>query len=81
MMWTRLHCYESRLLDMFVMDLDRHEVQWNWGAYDNGKGKTFYPIPKDRDQAFYISGGLLPGYCHSQVMVAPQLEGFKAKAH
>ncbi|HNF46724.1 MAG TPA: hypothetical protein PK695_08010, partial [Chitinophagaceae bacterium] len=50
-----------RILDMFVMDLDRHEGQWNWGAYENGKGKTYYPIAKDRDQAFYINQGLLPG--------------------
>ena len=38
-------CIRDR--DMFVMDLDRHEDQWNWGAWDNGKGKTFYPIAKD----------------------------------
>ena len=51
-----------RILDMFVMDLDRHEDQWSWGAWDNGKGKTFYPVAKDRDQAFYINQGLLPWF-------------------
>ncbi|HUR65096.1 MAG TPA: hypothetical protein VMZ03_01995 [Chitinophagaceae bacterium] len=68
-----------RILDMFVMDLDRHEDQWNWGATDNGKGKTFYPIAKDRDQAFYINRGLLPGFVKGRSLV-PQLEGFKPKA-
>lgn len=68
-----------RILDMFVMDLDRHEDQWNWGAWDNGKGKTFYPIAKDRDQAFYINQGILPGIVKSRSLV-PQLEGFKPKA-
>lgn len=68
-----------RILDMFVMDLDRHEDQWNWGAWDNGKGKTYYPIAKDRDQAFYINQGTLPGFIKGRSLV-PQLEGFKPKA-
>jgi hypothetical protein len=71
----------ARILDMFVMDLDRHEGQWNWGATDNanGKGKTYFPIPKDRDQAFYINQGLLPGFVKGRSLV-PQLEGFKPAA-
>lgn len=69
-----------RILDMYVMDLDRHEGQWTWGSYDNGKGKTFYPIAKDRDQAFYINQGILPGIVKGKSLV-PQLEGFKAKTH
>ncbi len=68
-----------RILDMFVMDLDRHEDQWSWGAYDNGKGKTYYPLAKDRDQAFYTNQGLLPGFVKGRSLV-PQLEGFKPKA-
>ena len=68
-----------RILDMFVMDLDRHEDQWTWGAYDYGKGKMFYPIAKDRDQAFYINQGFLPGLIKGRSLV-PQLEGFKPQA-
>lgn len=68
-----------RILDMFVMDLDRHEDQWAWGAWDNGKGKTFYPIAKDRDQAFYTNQGTIPGFIKGKSLV-PQLEGFKPKA-
>jgi hypothetical protein len=67
----------ARLLDMFVMDFDRHEDQWQWGAIDNANGgKTFFPIPRDRDQAFYTNQGLLPGFVKKKSMV-PQLEGFK----
>ncbi len=67
-----------RILDMFIMDFDRHEGQWTWGAYDNenGKGNTYYPIAKDRDQAFYINRGLIPGILKSRSLV-PQLEGLK----
>jgi hypothetical protein len=68
-----------RILDMFVMDLDRHEDQWAWGAYDNGKGKTYYPVAKDRDQAFYTNQGVLPGIIKWPWLV-PQLQGFRAKA-
>lgn len=71
----------ARILDMFVMDLDRHEGQWNWGATENAneKGKTYFPIPKDRDQAFYINDGVLPGFAKGRSLV-PQLEGFKPAA-
>ncbi|MBC7948527.1 MAG: BamA/TamA family outer membrane protein [Chitinophagaceae bacterium] len=69
----------ARILDMFVMDLDRHEGQWEWGVRDLGKGKQFFAIPKDRDQAFYINQGVLPHIAQWPWLV-PQLEGFKAKA-
>lgn len=77
----QLALLKIRVLDMFVMDLDRHEDQWIWGAYDspNGKGKIFYPIAKDRDQAFYINQGILPGLIKGRSLV-PQLEGFKPAA-
>jgi hypothetical protein len=71
---------KARILDMFVMDLDRHEDQWIWGSYDNGKGKTYFPIAKDRDQAFYTNQGLLPGIVKWPWLV-PQLEGIKPEAH
>jgi len=69
----------ARILDMFIMDLDRHEDQWQWGAIDKDKGKTYFPIPRDRDQAFFINVGLIPGVVRAPWIV-PQLEGFKSKA-
>lgn len=70
----------ARILDMYVMDLDRHEDQWQWGARDNSKGgKTYFPIPRDRDQAFYTNQGILPRFASKKAYV-PQLEGFKPKA-
>jgi hypothetical protein len=64
---------------MFVKDLDRHEDQWEWGAIEKEKGKHFYPIPKDRDQAFYTNQGLLPHIAQWPWLV-PQLEGLKARS-
>lgn len=69
----------ARIFDMFVMDLDRHEGQWEWGKADKEKGNLYYPIPKDRDQAFYINQGVLPHIAQWPWLV-PQLEGFKTKA-
>ncbi|MEI9947022.1 MAG: BamA/TamA family outer membrane protein [Chitinophagaceae bacterium] len=69
----------ARLLDMFVMDFDRHEDQWRWAVTDNGKGKTFYPIPRDRDQPFFVSKGLLPSVARKP-WISPQVQGFRAKA-
>ncbi|MBL0131059.1 MAG: metallophosphoesterase [Chitinophagaceae bacterium] len=43
----------ARLLDIVTGDFDRHLDQWRWGTSDTGKGKIFYPIPRDRDQAFF----------------------------
>ena len=70
---------QARLLDMFVMDFDRHEDQWRWEADDNGKGKTFSPVPRDRDQPFFINQGLIPRFAGSD-WVSPQLQGFRSKA-
>lgn len=71
---------KARLLDNYVMDLDRHEGQWLWATRDTGKGKIYYPIPKDRDQVFYINQGLLPRFIRKPWFV-PELQGFKAKAY
>ena len=68
----------ARILDMYVMDFDRHEGQWEWGAVDKEKGKQFFPIPKDRDQAFYINEGVLP-HIVQWAWLVPQLEGLKPK--
>ena len=42
---NQLGLLRARILDMFVMDLDRHEDQWQWGAIDKDKGKLYFAIP------------------------------------
>ena len=41
----------ARLLDMLIGDWDRHDDQWRWVAFEEGK-HDFKAIPRDRDQAF-----------------------------
>lgn len=48
----------ARLLDMWISDWDRHQDNWKWLGYDNGKGYTYTPFPKDRDKAFSLFQGL-----------------------
>ena len=49
----------SRLFDMFIGDWGRHEDQWRWGVFKDGKRETYKPIPRDRDQAYSKFGGML----------------------
>jgi hypothetical protein len=69
----------ARLLDMFVMDFDRHEDQWRWEETDDGKEKMLAPVPRDRDQVFFINQGVLP-YIAGSPWALPQVQGFRAKA-
>lgn len=70
---------KARLLDMFIMDFDRHEDQWRWGTNDTGDRKTYYPIPRDRDQAFFINNGFIPKQV-SKPYRLPKFQGFRPKA-
>lgn len=67
----------ARLLDMLIGDWDRHFDQWKWGTRDTGKGKVYYAVPKDRDQAFFNSDGLLIKGISAHLF--RYLKGFSAK--
>ncbi len=63
----------ARLLDVFVGDWDRHQLQWRWGRFDEAGGHWWRPIPRDRDQAFSRLDGLLVGLAG---FYRPQVVGF-----
>lgn len=43
----------ARVFDMLIGDWDRHQDQWRWVEFEiNDDKKTFYPVPRDRDNAF-----------------------------
>jgi len=67
----------ARLLDILIGDFDRHFDQWKWATTDTGKGKLYYPIPKDRDQAYFLSDGLILGIASMRQL--PMLTGFRYK--
>lgn len=64
----------ARLLDMVIGDWDRHFDQWRWGTRDTGKGKVYYAVPRDRDQAFFNSDGKLVKFISKNLF--PYLKGF-----
>ncbi|HEX5172024.1 MAG TPA: BamA/TamA family outer membrane protein, partial [Cyclobacteriaceae bacterium] len=69
----------SRLFDMVIGDWDRHDDQWRWATFDKKKGEDiFRPIPRDRDQAFFVNQGMLPKLW-SRKWALPKFEGFQDK--
>lgn len=65
----------ARLLDIVIGDWDRHFDQWKWGVADTGKGKLYYPVPRDRDQAMFLSDGFAVKRVSKRLL--PFLRGFK----
>jgi len=67
---------KSRLFDLIIGDWDRHDDQWRWSERDKeGKGKMYRPIPRDRDQAFFVNEGFFPEIW-SRKWALPKFEGF-----
>jgi hypothetical protein len=50
----------ARLLDMIIGDWDRHDDQWRWDKNKKGKNTLYTPFPRDRDQVYYKTSGILP---------------------
>ena len=67
----------ARLLDMMIGDWDRHFDQWRFGVSDTGVGKLYYPIPRDRDNAFFYSDGLFVKGL--SIATLPYLHGFRRR--
>lgn len=65
----------SRLFDLWIGDWDRHDDQWRWAEFDKKKGNLYRPIPRDRDQAFFVNEGKIPKV-FSRKWALPKLQGF-----
>ncbi|MEI9921074.1 MAG: metallophosphoesterase [Bacteroidota bacterium] len=66
----------SRLVDNVLGDWDRHDDQWRWVQIDKKHAKMFRPIPRDRDQVFFINEGIIPSIA-SRKWALPFTEGFR----
>lgn len=65
----------ARLFDILINDWDRHEDQWRWASFKND-GKTIYkPIPRDRDQAFFVNQGAITRIS-AQKWISPRFQDF-----
>ncbi|UMB54834.1 metallophosphoesterase [Lutibacter sp. A64] len=52
----------ARLFDMLIGDWDRHQDQWRWAKFKDGKKTTYKPVPRDRDQVFSKNDGFILGF-------------------
>lgn len=68
---------KARLFDFLIGDWDRHEDQWRWASFEkeNGKGKLYQPIPRDRDMVFFVNQGVIPNI-GSRKWLLPKVQGF-----
>ncbi len=69
----------SRLFDLIIKDWDRHEDQWRWASFEDGKNKIYRPIPRDRDQAFAKYDGILAKTAYLVNPFTRQLQTFSPK--
>lgn len=60
----------ARLLDMLLGDWDRHEDQWRWERTKGTNGTVYEPVPRDRDQVFYNTSGVLPWLVSRHLLMA-----------
>jgi hypothetical protein len=66
---------KNRLFDLIIGDWDRHEDQWRWATVEKKKGDVYRPIPRDRDQAFFVNEGMM-AKMWSRRWALPKFEGF-----
>ncbi|MBT3243286.1 MAG: BamA/TamA family outer membrane protein [Bacteroidetes bacterium] len=65
----------ARLFDILINDWDRHDDQWRWAGFKMGEKTIYKPIPRDRDQAFFVNEGVLPWIAKRKTLI-PKIQGF-----
>ncbi|AEL25182.1 BamA/TamA family outer membrane protein [Cyclobacterium marinum] len=70
---------KARIFDLWIGDWDRHDDQWRWIGEKKEKGRDYSPMPRDRDQAFFVNEGLIPKI-GSRKWLIPKFQGFDYNA-
>ncbi len=65
----------ARLFDILINDWDRHDDQWRWARFKDNKKNIYRPIPRDRDQAFFVNEGAIM-WLASRKWIARKFQGF-----
>lgn len=65
----------NRIFDLLIGDWDRHDDQWRWAEFKDKKTSSYRPIPRDRDQAFFVNEGIIPKIW-SRKWALPKFQGF-----
>lgn len=67
---------KARMFDLLIADWDRHEDQWRWGKREEDGRDVYYPIPRDRDQVYFLNTGVMP-WIAARKWLVPKFQGFK----
>ncbi|WP_339925736.1 BamA/TamA family outer membrane protein [uncultured Cyclobacterium sp.] len=70
---------KARIFDLWIGDWDRHDDQWRWIGENKEKGRDYSPMPRDRDQAFFVNEGIIPKI-GSRKWLIPKFQGFDYSA-
>ncbi len=65
----------ARLFDIFINDWDRHDDQWRWATFKKDKKTIYRPIPRDRDQVYFVNEGVIMWFA-SRSFIMPKFQGF-----
>lgn len=65
----------ARLFDILINDWDRHDDQWRWASFKHDEKTIYKPIPRDRDQAFFVNEGILT-WIAARNWISPNFQGF-----
>jgi len=70
----------ARIFDLWIGDWSKHEDNWKWAGFKEGRGEVFRPVPRDRDHAFSRWDGIIPWIADREWGV-PNGENFGEKVH
>ncbi|MGC9356147.1 MAG: hypothetical protein ACP5D9_20035, partial [Mariniphaga sp.] len=65
----------ARLFDIVINDWDRHDDQWRWAEFEEENRTVYRPIPRDRDQAFFVNQGVIP-WIAARDWLMPKIQDF-----
>jgi hypothetical protein len=71
----QLSVVRARLFDILINDWDRHDDQWRWASFKDKKKTTYQPIPRDRDQVYFVNEGVIM-WIATRKWVQPKFQGF-----
>ena len=66
---------KARLFDILINDWDRHDDQWRWAKFKDGGTKYYRPVPRDRDQTYFLNEGPVM-WLVRQDFIMPKFQGF-----
>ncbi|MGN8055187.1 BamA/TamA family outer membrane protein [Pedobacter sp. 22163] len=67
---------KAKALDVLLGDWDRHEDQWRWAMEEKTDRIQYIPVPRDRDQVFYRSDGIVQRLAQSSWLL-PMMQGYE----